>query len=352
MAKSEAEVALDIAIKKTYRAFSRRVRTDGDASDLIFKKLKQQKRIRCQCGCMKVQRSKGSRVFICMTCKAKTYFTAGTAYEGAGRLRARLGVIYFAERNLILTASKVSQLFKVGSGTARSIVLNQAIILNETMPDSALELTGQEVASLIYRRSCETPARRPPIAEQEEIDNEVSQSEACKNAGNSETDFTENVDVDGFAPDLSDAQKQVFAALSNVSRSADDLCILTGLPAGIVGSSLVILHLDNLIEELPGGRYTRITLREKSGPLTSSPNDFAMLEVLLNAFHTFIKLTSKGVSRKCMQLYLAQFWYCVDKSRWHKNDLFNLYLDHAPLGHQDLRNFVSSNRLKLPLVSI
>ncbi len=352
MAKSEAEIALGIAIKKTYRAFNRKIRTDGDAADLIFNKLKKQKRIRCHCGCTKVHRSTGSRIFVCQACKAKTHFTAGTAYEGAGRLRARLGVIYFAERNLILTASKVAQLFKIGSGTARNIVLNQAIILNETMPDSALELTGHEVASLIYRRSCETPARRPPFAEQEEIDNEVSQSDGSNNAGNCESDITENVDVDGFAPDLSDAQKQVFAALSNVPRSADDLCILTGLPAGIVGSSLVILHLDNLIEELPGARYTRITLRKKSGPLPSSPNDFAMLEILLKAFHTFIKLSSKGVSRKSMQLYLAQFWYYVDKGRWRKNDLFNLYLDHAPLGPLDVRNFVSSNRLKLPLVSI
>jgi len=351
MTMSDAEIALEIKIKKAYRAFNRRVKTDEDALDVIYKKLKKLHRIGCQCGCTDVVRKKGARSFVCSDCKEEIHFTVGTVYEGKVRIRAMLGAIHLSERNLPVTSSKLSKLFKIGYGTAHNILLNQGILINKSMPSSALALTGKGLQSIIFRRSSETPIRRHPVAEQEEVEKELFETTASTNesskGSNKDTDSTNELELN-----LTDDQKRVLKALSETSQSVDDLCIITELPAGAVSSALVFLHLDNLVDELPGGRYTRKAPVKQSSMASRFAQNLEALNISLNAFIAFIELTSKGVSRKCLQLYLSQFWYHLDKTFWQKGALSLLYLNNPSPSPMAVRNYVSPNLLRLPAFSL
>lgn len=43
-----------------------------------------------------------------------------------------------------------------------------------------------------------------------------------------------------------------------------------------------------------------------------------------------------GVSRKCLQLYLASFWNYVDRKRWSTLSLLRACLDHAPVSYENI----------------
>lgn len=65
------------------------------------------------------------------------------------------------------------------------------------------------------------------------------------------------------------------------------------------------------------------------------------LGLISNEFH--------GISKKCLQLYLASFWCTVDRSRWAPGALLKACLSHAPIRYQQILNFVSPARVMIVL---
>ena len=57
---------------------------------------------------------------------------------------------------------------------------------------------------------------------------------------------------------FTDDQQAVLRALGEVSRSADELVELTGIPARRVLSALTMLQMDKAVEEAPGGRFSAL----------------------------------------------------------------------------------------------
>lgn len=73
---------------------------------------------------------------------------------------------------------------------------------------------------------------------------------------------------------------------------------------------------------------------------------------LKRAVSQFVGLISHefhGISKKCLQLYLASFWCTSDRVRWAPGSLLQACLRHAPIGYAQILNFVSSSRVMLIL---
>lgn len=194
------------------------------------------------------------------------------------------------------------------------------MIIAGTISDSAPILIGSELLPIIFRRSRETPKRFHPQAEQTAVEEELSNmyeeaNEDGKVAGQPAISLN----------NLNPLQQQILELMSDKPISVDDLCVITSQPAGLIGSAVVMLSLEGLVQDLPGGRYAKTVQPPtvafgKVGSIITPPPE------LVKAAMKFIRHHYQGVSRKCLQLYLATFWCCVDKISWKEGDLFSLFL--------------------------
>ncbi len=83
------------------------------------------------------------------------------------------------------------------------------------------------------------------------------------------------------------------------------------------------------------------------------PVDFdlapAKLRLAVSQFIGFIAQEFHGISKKCLQLYLASFWCTFDSIRWAPGALLSACLSHTPIRHEQVKNFVSSSRVNIML---
>ncbi len=118
--------------------------------------------------------------------------------------------------------------------------------------------------------------------------------------------------------------------------------------------------------ETPAQCHPRAELVEPevvSSPLTPEPPssvnwaqtlfDFdlapAKVRLAVSQFIGFIAQEFHGISKKCLQLYLASFWCTFDSIRWAPGALLGACLSHAPIRHEQVRNFVSPTKVLIML---
>ena len=120
--------------------------------------------------------------------------------------------------------------------------------------------------------------------------------------------------------------------------------------------------------ETPAQCHPRAELFEPeadSSPFTLCPSSSAILEQipfdldfdlapakLRLAVSQFISLIAQefhGISKKCLQLYLASFWCTSDSIRWAPGALLRACFRHPPIRHEQVRNFVSSTKVLIVL---
>ena len=73
------------------------------------------------------------------------------------------------------------------------------------------------------------------------------------------------------------------------------------------------------------------------------------LKLAVSQFLGLISNEFHGISKKCLQLYLASFWCSLDRSRWAPGALLKACLSHAPIRYQQILNFVSPSRVMIVL---
>src|SRR5262249_27303327 len=101
--------------------------------------------------------------------------------------------------------------------------------------------------------------------------------------------------------------KSLEELLTDEPISVDRLVEVTGLSVGEVNYMLLLLELDGKAESLPGSRYLRGgSRRQQLMPgvrrcITIEPAH----EWIVDAVNEFIVGVFKGVSRKCLQYYVA-----------------------------------------------
>jgi hypothetical protein len=75
----------------------------------------------------------------------------------------------------------------------------------------------------------------------------------------------------------------------------------------------------------------------------------ARLKLAVSQFVGLISREFHGISKKCLQLYLASFWCSSDRVRWAPGVLLQACLRHAPIRYEQILNFVSPSRVMMML---
>lgn len=78
----------------------------------------------------------------------------------------------------------------------------------------------------------------------------------------------------------------------------------------------------------------------------------AALRLAVSQFIGFVAQEFHGISKKCLQLYLASFWCTFDSIRWAPGALLRACLSHAPIGHEQVKNFVSPAKVLIVLPNL
>ena len=157
----------DATFAKVWKAFSKVVKNDNAAADMIYRSLRSDGRIKCPCSKPKITRKRGQRFYLCMNCKRKYWFTSGTLFEGACRLRAWLAAVWFKESGVAISSSGLAKLLDIAQSTALNIQKKVSLVLYQQMENNASVLSIERLIDSIIKRSKDTPASCHPSSEVE-----------------------------------------------------------------------------------------------------------------------------------------------------------------------------------------
>ncbi len=155
----------DATFARVWKAFSKAVRNDSAAADMIYRSLRSDGRIKCQCSKPKISRKRGQRFYRCMNCKGKYWFTSGTLFEGACRLRAWLAAVWFKESGIAISSLALAELLEIAQSTALNIQKKVSLVLYRQMDNNSSVFSIESLIDSIIKRSKDTPASCHPSAE-------------------------------------------------------------------------------------------------------------------------------------------------------------------------------------------
>jgi hypothetical protein len=157
----------DAIFSRVWKAFRKAVRSDSAAADMIYRSLRADGRIKCSCPKPKIKRKRGTRFYVCLGCKSKYWFTSGTLFEGAYRLRAWLAAVWFKERGVAISSSALAVLLDIAQSTALNIQKKVSLVIYRQMDDDAPVFSIARLVAAIIKRSKDTPASCHPREEVE-----------------------------------------------------------------------------------------------------------------------------------------------------------------------------------------
>lgn len=157
----------DAIFSRVWKAFRKAVRSDSAAADMIYRSLRADGRIKCSCSKPKIKRRRGTRFYVCLGCKSKYWFTSGTLFEGAYRLRAWLAAVWFKERGVAISSSALAVLLDIAQSTALNIQKKVSLVIYRQMDDDAPVFSVARLVAAIIKRSKDSPASCHPRAEVE-----------------------------------------------------------------------------------------------------------------------------------------------------------------------------------------
>ena len=150
---------------EAWSKFNELVASDDDAADAIFQSLLETNQVNCGCDNPQIIRESGERCFYCVTCKREIWFTAGTLFAGASRLRAWMAAVWFKEWGVAVSSLRLSRLLGIAQSTALNITKKVSIALVSQMDEEAQQVDPRRFIDVIFRRSRHTPADEHPRAE-------------------------------------------------------------------------------------------------------------------------------------------------------------------------------------------
>jgi hypothetical protein len=313
----------------------------------LFKYLFFGQALKCKtCGSAEMETVNNDRAGICRLCGEITWFTSGTFFERMKKPRAWLLAIWLLEQGESFNAAELARLADIADSTAGAILKKIAMVIQEDLKTAAGMIAGSSALFLdaIYKRSLKTPADKHPIAEQTEIEKTLDEEASlAANLAGEKAILPSPQQLSGLA-------QEVFDALSTEPMNFNDLCSKTGKPAETVGSILIILELNGLVESRPGDKYLRAIPEAIAAPLFQpgeDEDDMAVFEASVGAIVSFVRSQFHGISRKYLQLYLAVHWCLLDRKRWSHGSLLQACSRFRAVRSRDLLAYVSPLYVKL-----
>ncbi len=357
-----------------WEQFNANFPTERDAVEELFRRLNEQG-VSCRhCEGQDILRGHGDRTIKCLNCAETTWLTAGTFFHRVRLVRPWLAAIWFMEHGVIVSSFQFHKLVGIAYASALSIFKKLTMIIQSQMDDDFPAVSSARFKILMCRRSRETPARRHPNAEQEQIEqkslgfngadqprDQPGSNAVCQSSSVCGQEFSgmpdsapvaqavtlteENANDGSQLSDLCDMEKQVYQALSAESIHCDHLCEHTKMPIGEVSAALMMLELKGLAMRLPGDRYIRsVPAPQGPGPVDSESE---YNEKLVAACIEFVRFNFQGISRKYLQNYLAWYWCQTNRIRWRCGALLKECLRFRIIKCEEIISYVSPPLVKM-----
>jgi hypothetical protein len=299
------------------------------------------------CGCRSLTRRPHMRFAKCPRCKEQIWWTAGTFFERIRCPRAWLAAIWLRERGIPISVSRFHKFAEVAYSTAFNIWKKLSLICSEEMVENANIYSSRLFSEIIYRRSSQTPKGKHPREEEPETEGARPEENVRDSNQSSESqDATELPEQLELTP----VEHEVYSKLQAEPVHHEVLVASTRLSTGQLSAVITLLELKGLLKAVVGNRYLRLAspgdervaqhCRQPSRKTDDSPP-------CIGAFTAFIERNFQGISRKYLQLYLAEYWCYKDRIRWGPGSILQACLRSKGLSHADIRSYVTPPMVRL-----
>lgn len=264
----------------------------------------------------------------CRGCKWIIWITADTFYHRVRLFRPRVVIMRWLEMGIIVSANQAAKLLTVSNDTVNLIYKQVGIVVSKLMLDNTVEEPSFNCLDIMDRRSTETPAREPAVAEEFEI------QATAKETTDSSDDFDIRITL------LNENEQSIFEVLDDKEKSFDQISEQSQLDSSVLSSTLMSLELYGLIKTAAGGRFTRND--EQTATALKDKTELKNQKTLVTTFIYFIKDYFQGISRKYLQLYFSLHWLSFDRQRWKINSLRNACASHPHISYDETLTYVTS----------
>lgn len=367
----------EVTIALTWEQFNSKFPTETCCIEELYRRICSDGEIKCTyCGNTQAESSHSDRVIRCGSCRKEIWLTAGTFFHRIRYVRAWLAAIFFMEQGVIISSSRFHKLVGIAYSSAWTIFMKLATLIESQLAEDASCLPSALFERLFCKRSRETPARKEPIAEQEEIE-KLTKEESVESvdnnkptpllrvAGRNEYFSETNCQLDtktvsqnekelgkvSLGTEFNQVENAVYEILTDEPVQFDELCARTGMRAEKLSAALTMLELAELAERLPGDRYVCSVLRRNKTPdyrntgKTDSMTKPTMM--LVDKIIDFVRVKFQGISRKYLQNYLAIYWCHADRNRWQYGSLTKLSFQSRTISYREIIEYVSPLMVKL-----
>ncbi|MGD9683228.1 MAG: hypothetical protein AB7W16_18835 [Candidatus Obscuribacterales bacterium] len=321
-----------------YEEFETRFPSEDDCVEELYCCLVDGEAVCRHCDSSATSRVPGSRVIDCLRCGRQTWFTAGTFFERIRSVRPWLLAMWILERGGALSASVLQRLSGVAYSSAHALLKKLSMVAGGAMKGKSFLVSSSRFSAVFSRRSRETPARRHPIAEQEELEERLDKHQ------DQEQDFQEEL-VDSRISGIFGNETMICDLLKDGPMNFDTISLKGGLDAGALSASLAMLELDGVVRRIAGDVYQYVPVPRLQDDLAqcgeSGEARTVVIEGLIERFDSFIRNVYKGISRKYLQGYLGLFWLRIDRKFWKPGVLLDHCCRYGEMSGRSIRDYVT-----------
>lgn len=335
------------------------------------------------------------RSIMCRACYQTHWFTGGTLFEDMRRPDAWMAVLHFVQNGVGISANCLAKLVGCTLDTIRNCLLKVAQCIEQFVPKTDT-FPYSAVATILHKRSAETPAGKHPRTESEDTQEAEQPAPRSLNSiaacGGEIDDLTElagspggmdrwqcasddvrskgrlerpqalelssdeGVEKDESSSDsaridaLDESQRRVLSLISSSPISFDRLTEESGLEFGTFNLALLSLEFDGLV--IVNGAAVVRSARRAGNNDSKAPPLSPALKKTIEEFIDFATIHWHGVSRKYVQLYLTLFAYINERETMHHNLLADACASYRRVGPNPVAIYVSPLTLYLGKASI
>ncbi len=302
------------ALEAAWEVFKVENPTEQHAVQTLYNCCKDEDLIACHhCGHRVVEHDFGSRSVRCTQCRRKSWFTAGTIFSKAKRLRPRLAAIYLLSQGISFSAAELRRLSGIAYSSSWGLIYKISQVIRHEPNTYAQSLPSACFKKIIARRSSETPAGKHPYAEEEE------RQRLARTRSKTKPSATPTEQAAKLGP----AESRIFTALTSTFMHVDEICSLSDLSTTEVLPALSMLTIAKLVTA-SGSTY-----RQAAADNIAQDAARSLSDDLLDSANNVIDLviaTFQGISRKHLEMYLSRYWCYMDRARWGGQQLLRTCL--------------------------
>ncbi|MCA9801084.1 MAG: hypothetical protein KC777_03815 [Cyanobacteria bacterium HKST-UBA02] len=321
-----------------FEEFETRFPSEDDCVEELYCCLVEGEAVCRHCDSFAISRDAGSRVIDCLRCGRRTWFTAGTFFERIRSVRPWLLAMWILERGGALSASVLQRLSGVAYSSAHALLKKLSMVAGEAMSGKSFLVSSSRFSAVFSRRSRETPARRHPIAEQEELEGRQDKLQYQEQDCQGEL-------IDSRISGIFGNETMICDLLKDGPVNFDTMSEESGLDSGALSASLAMLELDCVVRRIAGDVYEYVPIPRLEDDLArcgeSGEAGMALLEGLIERFGSFIRDVYKGISRKYLQGYLGLFWLRIDRKFWRPGALLDHCCRYGEMSGRSIREYVT-----------